>query len=722
MAGYWNVRSKIVVAVAVGVAVVLADGAAAGAAVCANASARTGPSASLPDCRVYELVSPPNGEDGEVYIPRTGVFEPTAIATELPFQAAVDGNAVAYAGDPSPTGNGSIGRGGGNEYLATRLPAGGWRAEDLQPPGYKTPLYLGFSADLRVAVLDSEDGAELTGTEAPAGGYSVPYRRTSGSGAVVALVTSTPPGRVPSLLANMNNFGTAHAPEFPEPILYAGANTGTSAVPEFEDILFEANAALVAEAAESGAEANDLYEWQGGHLRVVNVLPAGSLEPPNANAVFGAARVVSHEFPNVSHVISADGKRVFWTDLENGRIYVRIDGTITQPVSAGAATYWTATADGRYAYYTEGETLWRYDVETATRQTVAGAGAEVQGVVAVNEEGEAGAYLYFVANGQLAVGASAHEPNLYVQHGGAIKFIATLSAEDDNNGAAGAEVHAGDWRQALEARTAQATPDGRYLAFMSDRSLTGYANNGLSEVYLYESEGENLRCVSCNPTGAPPSVTPVGAPNAAVLPTSQSATSLARAVAGNGGRVLFDSVEPLVSGDNNGLQDVYEWERNGEGSCQTGGGCVYLLSSGSSADISALIGASANGNDAFIATRAQLSPLDEGEYFMLYDARVDGVAPTPAGGCERGGCEREGAALPSFPTPPTTTFSDSESAPASATTPVSKPLTTAQKLAKALRSCRTKRDTRKRLSCERGARKRYPTQKSARRQTVRRGA
>ena len=43
---------------------------------------------------------------------------------------------------------------------------------------------------------------------------------------------------------------------------------------------------------------------------------------------------------------------------------------------------------------------------------------------------------------------------------------------------------------------------------------------------------------------------------------------------------------PLVAQDTNGQQDVYEWEREGTGSCTLGagvnGGCVYLLSGGDS--------------------------------------------------------------------------------------------------------------------------------------------
>ena len=58
--------------------------------------------------------------------------------------------------------------------------------------------------------------------------------------------------------------------------------------------------------------------------------------------------------------------------------------------------------------------------------------------------------------------------------------------------------------------SAAASPDGRYLAFMSERSLTGYDNRDaesgepVEEVFRYDASEERLDCVSCNPSGASP--------------------------------------------------------------------------------------------------------------------------------------------------------------------------------------------------------------------------
>ena len=56
------------------------------------------------------------------------------------------------------------------------------------------------------------------------------------------------------------------------------------------------------------------------------------------------------------------------------------------------------------------------------------------------------------------------------------------------------------------------------------------------------------------------------------------------------------------------------------------GGCVYLLSGGTSEADSWFIGASESGDDVFLATRAKLAPQDRNDSFDFYDIRVDGTS------------------------------------------------------------------------------------------------
>ncbi len=194
-------------------------------------------------------------------------------------------------------------------------------------------------------------------------------------------------------------------------------------------------------------------------------------------------------------------------------------------------------------------------------------GADVQGVIGASEDGE---YVYFVADGSLATGATVGQPNLYLRHDAVTTFIATLSPADNEQGGGGQGIF-GDWQPDLGHRTAEVAlgPAGDDLVFTSKQSLTGYENGGMGEVYVYDAAQNRLFCASCDPTGAPPAK---AALNAASLPISWSDTYLPRWISEDGSRVFFDSEESLGPQDTNGEQDVYEWEREGAGSCPAGQG------------------------------------------------------------------------------------------------------------------------------------------------------
>ncbi len=126
--------------------------------------------------------------------------------------------------------------------------------------------------------------------------------------------------------------------------------------------------------------------------------------------------------------ISEDGSRVYFTDLANGRLYLResdSDGTgTTSEVSSGPAGWRAATPDGSRAFYTEGGVLYRFEVKGggAGGQSTAltPAGAEVQGVLGIGGEGS---YVYFAAKGALANGGVLGVDNIYLWHEGAIALV-----------------------------------------------------------------------------------------------------------------------------------------------------------------------------------------------------------------------------------------------------------------------------------------------------------
>jgi hypothetical protein len=698
---------------------------------------------TLPDGRVYEMVTPANNQNADVYYPQSAFTFASlseGVFTQDPFQVAVNGRAVAYLADPTTGGYGVGGGGAGNQYLAERSSAGGWRQRVVQPTGITTgAVFGGFSSNLSFGMLNLGDAAYPDGAtlspQAPGDGYDVLYARSNSEEAYRPLFTVTPersPGEFGT--HEVNNIGRDEE-IFP---VFAGGSA------DFSDILFEANDALLEGAGSLESQLredvrqeiakhedhNYLYDSVQGRLSLVDVLPDGEVAP---NATFGALPLGEggRNPADFNGAISADGRFVYWTDLVSGVVYVREGGTATVPVSVGAARYWATAADGNYAYYTENGALYRFDATTDARVQLTSAEAEVQGLLGVSEDGS---YVYFVAAGALAPGATqqACEPNnegtscnLYVLHEGKTQFIATLSINDGKaaepfRGLDISEAEFGDWQPGLGHRTAEVVAGGN-VVFMSNQGLAvvgfphGYPNSGLDEVYMFDPAAGQLFCVSCSSSGEAPPASENHA--AAFLPISWDDAYLPQWISADGNEVFFNSAVPLVPQDTNGRQDVYEWEREGTGGCGSGagadGGCVYLLSGGVSESASWLLGAGESGEDVFVVTRAQLVPQDRNEAFDLYDVRVGGGEPVGEPACTGTGCQGVPAPPPTFATPSSVTFEGVGNFPApkaaAAVQVKAKKTTTARarKLARALRACRGRHPAKRRVACEGQARRRY---------------
>jgi DNA-binding beta-propeller fold protein YncE len=401
-----------------------------------------------------------------------------------------------------------------------------------------------------------------------------------------------------------------------------------------------------------------------------------------------------------------------------------------------------------------------------------------------------GASVYFVANSVLAPGAvpgrcsrnPEGEPsppgatcNLYLsevdpahpaqRH---VRFIATLSSEDGGDWGSSPTSELTPLQANLSVLTSSVSPDGHYLAFMSQRSLTGYDNRDAQsaqpdeEVYLYDAAAGRLLCASCNSGGEgsdwqrPHGVFDtefsgegvgllVDRPQilrerwlAGSLPgwaynfngSSSPAALYQPRYLSDSGRLFFNSADALVAQDTNGKQDVYEYEPQEVGSCHDSGGCTGLISSGTSERESAFLDASQNGEDVFFLTSAPLVAIDSDQSIDIYDAHLcSSSSPClkyPEGSTQQ--CESAGQCRPGTLTPPPTSTPASatftgpaspvgtakQTVGASKTTTKPKPrLTRAQKLAKALKSCRARyrHAKKKRSSCELRARKTYGPRK-----------
>ncbi len=440
--------------------------------------------AGLPDGRGYEEVTPVENEGAEAYVPTLGGYKEGegGVSTTFPMAAAADGNAVSYVGSPTSSGNGNEGSGGGNQFYAHRNADGGWTQTNIQPTGFETPAYFAFSPNLEYAVLTS---AEALSPGAPAK-YQDLYTRNNASGSYQPLSTVTPPNR--------------SSQEFGAPFARNGEAFGrhfAGASADYSRLFFAANDVLASGAGDPSAGANNLYESFAGQLRTINVLPDGSAAP---GASFGAE--IEGSRVDLSHAISADGSRVFWTDLKTGSLYVRESGETTRLI-AEDATYLTASADGSKVLYTKAGDLYEENLQSAITRDLA-PGAETLGLAGAGEDLE---YIYLVGRGVLGSGAVAGESNLYLLHDGQTQLIAVLGSEEHVSALYQSTGH--PWQAEIGNRPAQATPSGHGLVFASEQSLTGYDNlysngNKAVEVYVYDADSGKLTCVSCDSSGAPP--------------------------------------------------------------------------------------------------------------------------------------------------------------------------------------------------------------------------
>jgi hypothetical protein len=627
---------------------------------CANQVFRIGPALRLPDCRAYEMVSPIDKDGGTIVAPSGGSTGKYRAGFD---KASIDGDKVTYSSGTSfgdqPSNRVS------NQYLSSRGPSG-WSTDGISAPlgdslaqkglavvthwAFDTQ-FLWFAEDLSTAWIRDNNVVPLR-PDVPAG-FGNLYRRDNSDGTYHEPALTSEP-----LLWNesKDNGPFLPASDFNETTLtFKGRSEDGS------HVVFEAGAQLIP-GANPGLNAQ-IYERVNGVLRLVSVLPDGTPNSYPTSRVGAGHNVlqdsVGTERATVDRAISEDGTRIFWTSAmsaedtlgRDGRVFVRVDGQTTIPVSesvtAEPSRFETASIDGSTAIFSfdpdgnapKSDDLYEFDVDTETPTLIA------HEVTAVAGASENLSHLYFVSGEALDAGASAGEPNLYLRRAGTIDFIATLSGEDvggpGNFPSIGGSPSPGT-------RGVRVTADGSHLAFMSNRSLTGYDNTeavsgkAAVEVFLYDADADELTCVSCNASGARPrgggtrQAYQVNKPEqaespwwtAAWIPPWEHEHQAARLLSDDGNRLYFNAVDSLVPWDTNGVQDVYQWEAQGTGTCQRAGGCVSLISTGSSPFYSEFVDATPDGSDVFIRTASSIDPRDPGA-FDIYDVRVGGGYPPP---------------------------------------------------------------------------------------------
>ena len=401
----------------------------AGAQACPN-DPRSGASVNLPDCRAYEMTSPPEkagqqvlGTDGlEIVGPLTAQ---NGAASTFNTQGAIPG---------------SVSSGLVSTYL-TRRGASGWSSENISPPlepyGFIiASLYFAFTPDLQKGVIFGGWNPPLTPDASP--GTSNSYLRDLTTGAYRLLTPGFPPneGEIFASTVALSDDGS-HV------VFTSPQETGSCGPP---------------------APSSFLCDWSAA-----TGVPILVGRAPVTNEVLpGVVNIAGPGFSGQAwrRPISADGSRIFFENGGEGcGICVRINEATTQIVSPPGSTFQAASSDGSIAYITNpasnGALEW-YDVNADVLTPITEAADEVQGVLGTSTDGSR---IYFVAKGELAPGATAGMNNLYLwTQGGGFTFIATGNTNNifKNN------------YSTFGASNSRVTPDGMHLAFTANNSLTGY--------------------------------------------------------------------------------------------------------------------------------------------------------------------------------------------------------------------------------------------------------
>jgi hypothetical protein len=596
---------------------------------CPNADLRGQQGAQhLPDCRAYEQVSPIDKNNNHI-----------GIASYL---GTGSGPVIGQDGAAAYTSNGAFAGTPGASVLSAYAGArndDGWQTSPLSPP--------------LVAGGGTANGSMVLGTTSD---FSM---QLSASGGVLA----------PGALDGLSNFYVHDSADDSYELIAADPDSLPitncclgfgGASPDGSSWFFDSKAGPL-DSTPPPAYGENIYQYVNGELKLAGVDENGDASPQGSKLEPSG---FSH--PQVArHAVSADGSQAYWMQdlpgpLTPAPIYLYEGGTTSALVTERetdnteqAGLFLFATPDGSQAFLTSedqltadaspsGFDLYRYDRDAnggdgdLVDLTPTGASADVEGVLDVSHDGS---YVYFQATGDLALGATAGDHNIYVWHDGQIRLVATSANGFDDL----ADTEIGDFR---------ASPNGRYLGFIIGGDLDGpnpQPDPGAAQAYLYDYEEDTLDCASCPPGVDPPSGDVGFQPSLNGLDSFTLPSSwwgLTRNVRDDG-RLFFHSPDALVGGDTNGRTDVYQYSDDE----------LDLISTGRSPEDSFFGDASPDGNDVYFLTISQLVGQDNDSLYDLYDARVDGGLASqnevPEAECSGDECQGEQSGAPADDVPAT---------------------------------------------------------------------
>jgi hypothetical protein len=599
---------------------------------CPN-SASPGFRTYLPDCRAYELVTPPYkeaqpaGTDG--VSEELGESGPRLLIRDF----------GSFSGVEDQTGLGAL-------YEVQRAGPEAWRSTPFDAPFSTFPLFA-------VETMSSD----FT--------HSLWVARTPGHSEREDLYLRNPEGVFTPI-------GPAQPPLMNERVtIFAGASEDLS------DIVLQAFGPRVWPGDTTTSQASSLYEYVGtnnSEPQLVGVSDNGPVaKVEESHLISSCGTYLGSPNGDSYNSVSQDGSTIFFTALACGgtppvnELFARVDNghqdahtvAISEPSSADCQTCNTsgpaealfrgASLDGTKVFFmTEqqllpaatglGPYLYEYDFGAPAGRRVtlvsAGdvAGARVQGVARISEDGS---HAYFVAQGVLtgepnAEGEHAEEnsKNLYVsirecpddgtncvEPTQRTSFIGRLSEKDEE-----------DWAGS-DIRPVQATPDGRFLVFQSTADLTADEEERpeAGQIFEYNSDTGHLARVSRGTNGynqnGNSDIFQARIPTQGYYEHDYPTLRFQDlAISADGSYVFFTSEDGLTPFALTGYRNVYEYHE----------GTVALISGGHDLAIVErepgveLFGTDASGRDVFFATVEPLVPQDTDTQQDFYDARIDG--------------------------------------------------------------------------------------------------
>lgn len=573
---------------------------AAAAAACPNEAVRAQQySTFLPECRAFELVSPPAKNNSLIF---AGAIAPLGGRIVITSGGGLDGGGL-----NSPT-------------LAVRNPDGHWDTRSLLPPSDQRiyPNYVLTAYNDAFTDFFAESTSSLLGGGAPTATVSFDDHVNQ---TVHAYFSSKVDSHFPSMIGS-DDLAKVYASGVTDPI-DPGHVDGTA----------------------------NVYDVAQNPPLLVSRLPDGSVPacgvPLGTLSGFAAPDVAA---TTAQRWVSADGNRVFFLSQGNGpcdstnlpKLYRRDLTTDTTTLISGPplsgpqerTSFLQANPAGSAAFFATSTALtaddldetgdvYRWDAPDTLTCITCASGIEVStsnlffhATVAVSKDLS---HAYFRSG-----------DSVYVWHvtptsgqAGTVDLVASgLPGEIavTNNPIVGGQL----------------TPDGNVLLFSAGPS-------GGLQLYRYDDREGSTRCLSCPESGPPTSG--VG------LPTTRVAgNAYVRVMSDDGSRVFFASGEALVPGDEDPHHagGLYEWRDDG-----TARGEYGFIADGSLLDVSP------DGSEVLFSSQEVLTPDVQDSARQAYVARIDGGelrSALPEAPCGGEACQGAPATAPPEETATSATF------------------------------------------------------------------